>query len=622
MCTRGFKAWRFRKRYYFLANRWDSYPQGLGQDIVATIPGNPKGYQTWLEEQRKLAAGWEAEWNDYLTVNPDEEVKQVATEMMAENHPTWFAPLNDFWIEWVYVIDLDREIFSVNNGAHFKLDEARHIDWMGALADGWLGDKIQLLPEEHVPSLLARTSVANNHPSWDASGDTSLGFENLAIDKVIHPTSISSSDQHANLLQSNSVVCRVVSPKNVADIPWRRRHEPILRSRLFWIWTTTLEDKLAATLLQWSPEDLPFREIAFAILCLVSGGKNIAILPNRSLPANKTLGKLGSEIISSLTAGAHVSDGATGSSPAETTYWLDGVLVFLTGQLYQPNAVELEVTRVAKYCHDNYPNDCVDAVIVSIEHVVLVHIIPQKEVQYSNIMPLINIENHLSMDARSRYNRSYLDKLAPTDDETDKEFKRRQRRKLKIAAKKGMVKNEDVLIHFGDTDDEDEEDNEDPALHLTTRGVGGDPSSTFFALVHLFDAAACRRMPPVKSKDGRFPNEIYASILTYVTDAETRINCMEISRLFRQLSQEAVLVTDNLIFGPCEAVESCVEADDHPNRYEVYDVASGERHKRCLRENGALSDFSGAPSLVVLIGTVRNRWSFLPDLHFILARIE
>ena len=381
-----------------------------------------------------------------------------------------------------------------------------------------------------------------------------------------------------------------------------------------------MEDKLAATLLQWSPEDLPFREIAFAILCLASGGKNIAILPNRSLC--KTLGTLGTEIVSSLTAGAHVSGGAIGSSPAETTYWLDGVLVFLTGQLYQPNAAELEVTRVAKYCHDNYPNDCVDAVLVSIEHVVLVHIIPQKEIQYSNIMPLITIENHLSMDARSRYNGSYLDKLVPTDEEVDKEFTKKQKRKLKTAAKKSMAKNEGVVIHYGDTDDEDEADDEDPALHLTTRGVKGDPSSTFFALIHLFDAAAYRRMPPVKDKDGPFPNEIYARILTYITDAETKIKCMQVSRLFRQLCQEEVLVTDALIFGPCEAVESCVEADDYPNWYEVYDVASGERHKRCLRKHGALSDFSRELSLAVLIGTVRNRRSFLHDLHFNFARME
>lgn len=615
MGTRGFQAWRFRKRYYFQYNHWNSFPEGLGKIIVASIPSNPEDYQTWLEEQRKLAAGWEAEWNDYLTVDPDNEVKEIATEMMAENHPTWFAPLNDLWIEWVYILDLDREIFSVNNGAHFKLDQVRHVDWIRALADGCLGDKLQLLPEENVPSLLAKIPGANGIPG-DESGDVSIDLEKLSIGKVICPTRISSSDWHANLLQSNGILCSIITPKNIADIQWRRRHGPVLRSCLFWLWSRTLEDKLAATLLQWSPEDPPFREIAFAILCLVSGGKNIAIVPNRSLKANQTFAKFGTEIISGLTTGAHVSGGSTGSSPAETKYWLDGVLVVLTTQLYRQYALELEFTRVAQYCRDTCPDDCVDAVLISIEHVVLVHIIPDKELQYSDLMPLINIGHHLSMDARSRYSRSYLDKLAPADGEADEDFKEKQKKKLKRAAKESMAKNEGIIMHDSDSD-ENEEDDEDPALYLTTRGVEGDPNTTFYALTHLFDAAARRRMPPVKPIDGQLPNEIYARILTYVTDPETRFNCMEVSRLFRQLCQEDVLFTDQLIFEPCEEVESCVEADELPSSYDVYDLASDERHRRSLEEEGgALSGFSRTPSWAVLIGTGRNRRSFLPNLTF------
>ena len=193
MGTRGFKAWRFRKRYYFQYNHHDSNPQCLGQWIVATIPRNPERYRTWLEEQRKTAAAWEAEWNDYLTIDPGSEVKEIATEMMAENHPTWFAPLNDLFIEWIYILDLDREIFSVNNGAHFKLDQVPHIDWIGALADGCRGDKIQLLPKKYVPNLLAETSIASENTSGEASGDASVKLGKLAIDQVIHSIRVSVS---------------------------------------------------------------------------------------------------------------------------------------------------------------------------------------------------------------------------------------------------------------------------------------------------------------------------------------------------------------------------------------------------------------------------------------------
>ena len=416
--------------------------------------------------------------------------------------------------------------------------------------------------------------------------------------------------------QSHRLGRRVVTPKNIADIPWRRRHGPILGSCLFWLWSTSLEDELAATLLQWSPEDAPFREIAFAILCLASGGRNVAMVPYQSFKAYQTFAKLDTEIIGSLTTGVHLSGDPAGSSPTGVVYWLDGVLVVLTTQLYQPNAVELEVSRVAQYCHDNHPDDCVDAVLVSIEHVVLIHIIPGEEIQYSGIMPLILIEHHLSMDARSRYSSSYLDKLALTDGEEDEVFKEKQQKKLKRAARESMAKNEGIVMHDGDTDDDEDDDDEDPALHLTTKGVKGDPSSTFYALTHVFDAAARRRMPPAKPIDGRFPNEIYARILTYVTDRETKYNCMEVSRVFRQLCQEELLIADGWIFEPCAAVESCVDAHHLPNWYDIYDLATNERYERSLKKDGALSEFSRSPSWTVLIGTGRNRRSFLPNLTF------
>ncbi len=69
-----------------------------------------------------------------------------------------------------------------------------------------------------------------------------------------------------------------------------------------------------------------------------------------------------------------------GSSPKEVIYWLEGVLVFLTTQLFRAQAVLDEVSRVAKYCQQQYPEDVVHAVLMSIEHVVLIHIIPNREV--------------------------------------------------------------------------------------------------------------------------------------------------------------------------------------------------------------------------------------------------
>jgi hypothetical protein len=37
---------RFRRRYYIRHHQYDSYFEGLGAEIVASIPADPKGYQS------------------------------------------------------------------------------------------------------------------------------------------------------------------------------------------------------------------------------------------------------------------------------------------------------------------------------------------------------------------------------------------------------------------------------------------------------------------------------------------------------------------------------------------------------------------------------------------------
>ena len=54
--------------------------------------------------------------------------------------------------------DLDNETFTVNNGAHFKLEMMPHIDWIGALDRGGLDKAIVVpgkVPEKAVVDLLA-----------------------------------------------------------------------------------------------------------------------------------------------------------------------------------------------------------------------------------------------------------------------------------------------------------------------------------------------------------------------------------------------------------------------------------------------------------------------------------
>ena len=158
MGTRGFRVVRFRKRYYIFFNRLDSYPEILGTDIAAEIPGNAAEYQEWLVAQRKLAEEWEAVYEQFLSVRPGSEKATDLPEFMQQQSPSLLTPLNDLFIEWVYTVDLDRETFSVNNGAHFKLQKVPHIDWINSLDCGEHGDQIPLpatVPKDAITSLVA-----------------------------------------------------------------------------------------------------------------------------------------------------------------------------------------------------------------------------------------------------------------------------------------------------------------------------------------------------------------------------------------------------------------------------------------------------------------------------------
>ena len=46
MGTRGLEIVRFRRRYYVRYHRLDSYFEGLGAKIIASIPTNPEEYDS------------------------------------------------------------------------------------------------------------------------------------------------------------------------------------------------------------------------------------------------------------------------------------------------------------------------------------------------------------------------------------------------------------------------------------------------------------------------------------------------------------------------------------------------------------------------------------------------
>ena len=425
----------------------------------------------------------------------------------------------------------------------------------------------------------------------------------------------------------------MVVPKDIKDIPWRQRHGPILRAIIFHFWSGVNEKSLAATYLQLSPQDLPYREIAYAVLCLAAGGRFVNILPSRNVSSNSAFGFVhegpgyneDSEFVSILASGAHLQGFSPGTSPEGTIYWLDNVLVVVTAQLYRPSAAGEGISRIVHYCQKHHSTQYVDAVLISIEHVVLVHVVPSGKVQHTTPMPLLD-----------RYVKPYPERFAA---EQEKILKKLNKNWMRFFIQKRQLRNEVVDLSHGMTSDKEVESDEEDESALYTTQVNGNINSTFYALVHLFEAAACKHMPVAKVNAGRLPDEVYIQITKQVTDTETRESLMKVSRTFRRICQEDLLFEEGSIIKPSHACQSCDEPTRVPKWFEKYAVdsetqsrAAWRRHWETYIDDMYLSevgmkradgDYDGdGASRKVAIGMECNKKSLLAAVAFKFVNVQ
>ena len=584
---------RFHKRYYIFtkSSLWPDCLSRLHIPKKIFPAADGAEYQAWLAAHRKFAEEWEAAYEGFLSVQPgSEQVTSILTEdfsldrsaleidlrypmlkqggvttalpdFMQKQLPSLIPPLKRGTVDWIHVVDLDRELYSLNYKDHYKLQEVVCDD---RLVDG--------------ASLPKRVPM---------DGPTDRGIQDGR---------------------------QIVIAKNIKDIPWRQRHGPILRAIIFHFWSCFNEKSLAATYLHLSPEDLPFREMAYAILCLAAGGRHINLLPSRNVRSNDVFAWVdagpeyngSSEFVSFLASGAHLQGSSPGTSPESTIYWLDNVLVVVTAQLYRLGAADEAISHIVLYCQKNHSTQYVDAVLISIEHVVLVHVVPGEKVQHTEPMPL------LDRDAKP-WSKRISDKI--------KRIKKKQDKVIRKTIQKVQLRNEGVELGHGMNSDEEDES----ALYTTQ--VDGNINFAFYALVHLFEAAACKQMPVTKATAGRLPNEVYSEINKQITDMETREAVRKVSRTFRQFCQEDLLFIEGSIIKPSLACQSCDEPSRLPNWFEKYDVDSGIQ-LRVACSNDAMGLLEATlegddkccdrdnPSRKVAIGTEWNKKSLLAAVAF------
>ena len=171
-----------------------------------------------------------------------------------------------------------------------------------------------------------------------------------------------------------------------------------------------------------------------------------------------------------------------------------------------------------------------------------------------------------------------------------------------------------VFLNREYSDDEEEDLEEDEPLHLTNPPhIEGDPDSTFYALVHFFDAASRSGMPPSRPREGCFPHEIYALIIDNIVDRQTREACMEVSRTFRDYCLEKVMLTTDMAILPSESCKDCEDAWAMPTWFTRKTISSGAETKITLKQRSWLGSWGEKGVMQVFVGDQQNRKSLLPS---------
>ena len=144
------------------------------------------------------------------------------------------------------------------------------------------------------------------------------------------------------------------------------------------------------------------------------------------------------EFVAHLGFGSHLEDDPPGSSPPGVIYLFSGALIYLTTQLTRPGVVADKIAKIIQSRQAQGGRNAINALLISIEHVVLVSISQTNQIAHIAPLPLFNLR-HTSTTASARYPASYLDaveKQVLETHERQKVLKQRQAKEMLEAVKR------------------------------------------------------------------------------------------------------------------------------------------------------------------------------------------
>ncbi|PYH99108.1 hypothetical protein BO71DRAFT_369848 [Aspergillus ellipticus CBS 707.79] len=344
MGTQAFYFVRCHGRYFVYHNQFDSYPEGLGEAIVNKVPEDPDKYQEWLQASRGVYARLVEQLKTHalpiIVQTSQEEDSPIALRERYERSflaiddqlelpplQTIFPGSSPWDIDWTYILDLDREVLTVDHSLHLHLSKIPR----GAAWIKYLG----------VDPRRRRTT----------SDFTPAGLvANLAWKPEIN-------SDHLDMVRQFDI--KVESPEvfhGQQDVPSARE---FFLNAIFMYVHKKYRCALDASVLEWDPGCFSFREIAFSVLSIASGELSFEFVQNLD-PNHQAEGYYlkWSHVCPDLNAPdnlatvlprflfeSHLPGFRSGSAPEGRAYWLKGVLIYLTSRL---DLVEAEEAAVAE----------------------------------------------------------------------------------------------------------------------------------------------------------------------------------------------------------------------------------------------------------------------------------
>ncbi|CAE6471999.1 hypothetical protein ACGC1H_003832 [Rhizoctonia solani] len=126
MSTRGYFVYRYKRRYYRRYIPHDAYPEYWGNNLAQLVPRDPYKREAWIHATAVMLEKAELKDAESEEVECMHEIDTEGLNALEFNliiDFDWTFIGIDILIQWTYVIDLDNNVFTVNDSTHFKLDD-------------------------------------------------------------------------------------------------------------------------------------------------------------------------------------------------------------------------------------------------------------------------------------------------------------------------------------------------------------------------------------------------------------------------------------------------------------------------------------------------------------------